>query len=217
MPWGYKTLGQVSWTPSLGVEALRKNVVRPRPPKKRKGKERGWERENWWLLISWVQSPKSLYLLWFLYPGFPQSFQWVSLFLEARWSWAPLNFDSDLVLDPSLPDTNRGTHLFQHHYEWNPLFLTENRVCRPPNTVHQHPGQECPKCEWVCVGSSLTDFWITPWVYTACARPTLSFPRSKTEKYTLRKTSPRAQVSVDVFTRLPWKPIKQSLLDSWGS
>ena len=69
-------------------------------------------RENWWLLISWVQSLRSLYFLWFLCPGFPESFQWVSLFLKASWSRAPLNFDSDLVLDPSLPDTNRGNIYF---------------------------------------------------------------------------------------------------------
>ena len=37
------------------------------------------------------------------------------LFLEASWSRASLNFDSDLVLDLSLSDTNRGNHLFQHH------------------------------------------------------------------------------------------------------
>ena len=33
-------------------------------------------------------------------------------FLEASWSKAPLNFDSDLVLDPSLLDTNRGNICF---------------------------------------------------------------------------------------------------------
>ena len=49
------------------------------------------------------------------YPRFPESFQCVSVSLEASWSKAPLYFDSDLVLDPSLPDTNRGSHLFQHH------------------------------------------------------------------------------------------------------
>ena len=38
---GYKTLGQVAWTPSLSVEALRKKAVRLRPPKKREGKEGG--------------------------------------------------------------------------------------------------------------------------------------------------------------------------------
>ena len=104
MPWGYKILRQVAWTTSLCVEALRKKVVRLRSSKKREGKERGWERENWWLLISRVQSLRFSYLLWFLCPGFPESFQWVSLSLEASWSWAPLNFDSDLVLDPSLPN-----------------------------------------------------------------------------------------------------------------
>ena len=207
MPWGYKILRQVAWTTSLCVEALRKKVVRLRSSKKREGKERGWERENWWLLISRVQSLRFSYLLWFLCPGFPESFQWVSLFLEARWSWAPLNFDSDLVLGPSLPDTNIGTHLFQHHYDWNPSFFTENRVCRPPNSVYQHPGQECPKCEWGCVRRGLTDSWITPRGYTACARPILSFPWSKTEKYSLRKTSPRTQVSVDVLSWFSLKPI----------
>ena len=34
-------LGQVAWTPSLGVEALRKKAVRLRQSKKREGKERG--------------------------------------------------------------------------------------------------------------------------------------------------------------------------------
>ena len=150
MPWVYKTLGQVAWTPTLGVEALGRKVVRLRLPKKREGEDQGWERENGWLLISCVQSLRSLYFFWFLCPGFPESFQWVPLFLQANWSWASLNFVSDLVLDPSLPDTNRGIHLFQHHYKWNPLFFTENRVWRLPNKVHQHPGQECPKCEWGC-------------------------------------------------------------------
>ena len=41
------------------------------------------------ILVSWI----------------PRSFQRVSVFLEASWSRAPLNFDSDFVLDPSLPDT----------------------------------------------------------------------------------------------------------------
>ena len=101
MPSGYNTLGQVAWTPSLGVEALRKKVVRIRPSKKREGKEQECETENWYLLIFGVQSLRSLYLLLFMCPGFPESFQWVSYFLEASRKWAPLNCDSDLVLDPS--------------------------------------------------------------------------------------------------------------------
>ena len=36
-----------------------------------------------------------------LCPVFPESFQWVSPFLEASWRWAPLNCDSDFFLDPS--------------------------------------------------------------------------------------------------------------------
>ena len=138
--------------------------------------------------------------LWFLFSGFPESFQWVSLFLEASWSRASLHFDSDLFLEPSLPDTNRGTHLFQHHYEWNLLFFIDNRMCRPPNTVHWHLGQEYPKCDLVFAWSGLTDSWTTPSTYTACARPIRSFPWSKTEKYSLRKMSPRIQVSLDALT-----------------
>ena len=87
----------------------------------------------------------------------------------------------------------------------------------PPNTVHQHPGQECPKCEWVFAQSSLTDTWTTPSIYTACARPILSFPRSYTEKYSLRKTAPRIQFSVDVLTVFSLKVVKQWPLESWGS
>ena len=103
MPSGYKTLGQVTWTPSVGVEALRKKVVRLRPSEKKEGKEWGCEIENWWLLISWVQSHRPLHLLWVLCPGFPESFQWVSLFIEPSWRWVPLNCDSDFVLYPSQP------------------------------------------------------------------------------------------------------------------
>ena len=177
MPWGYKTLGEVAWTPTLGVEALRKKVVWLRSSKKREGKEQGWERENWWLLISWVQSQVFVFTL-ILVSWIPRI---ISMSLPFPWSqleWAPLNFDSDLVLDPSLPDTNRDTHLFQHHYEWNTSFFAENRVYRPPNTIHHHTGQECPKCEWMYVRSGLTECWITTRGYTACARPILSFPRS---------------------------------------
>ena len=115
MPSGCKTLGQVAWTPSLSVDALRKKVFRLRPSEKRDGKERGCEIENWWLLISCVQSLRSLYLLWVLCPGFPESFQWVSPFLEASWRWAPLNCDSDFVLDPNhiLRNKSRTDSVYQ--------------------------------------------------------------------------------------------------------
>ena len=106
-----------------------------------------------------------------------------------------------------LPDTNGGTSLFQPHYEWNPLFFTENKVCRPTNTVHQHPGQEYPKCDLMFAQSTLTDSWTTPSIYTAHARPILSFPQSKTEKYSLRNTSHRIQFSVDVLTVFSLKEI----------
>ena len=163
------------------------------------------EIENWWLLISWVQSLRSLYLLWFFCPGFPQSFQWVSPFLKASWRWASLNCDSDFVLDPpwSLYSSQTQTEApvcFSTITSETLYFFNENRVCRPPNTVHQHPGQENPKCDLVFAKSGLTDPWTTPRNYTACARPILSFPQSKTEKYCLRKMSPRIQVSLDALT-----------------
>ena len=159
MPLGFKTLGQVAWTPSLGVEALRKKVVRIRPSKKREGKEQECETENWYLLIFGVQSLKYLYLLLVLCPGYPESHHWISPFLEASWRWAPLNCDSDcsrsFPIIVHLPDWNRETDLFQHIYEWNSFFFNENRVCSLPNTVHHHPGQECPKCEWLLRGALL--------------------------------------------------------------
>ena len=46
MPSGYKTLGQVAWTHSLGVDASRKKDFRLRPSEKREGKEPGCEIEN---------------------------------------------------------------------------------------------------------------------------------------------------------------------------
>ena len=212
MPSGFKTLGQVAWTSSLGVEGLRKKVVRLRPSKKWEGKDRGWERENWWLLISWVQSLRSLYLLWVLCPGFPESFQRVSPFLEVSWGWAPLNCDSDIDLDPSRSLNTSKTQTeapvcFSTITSETLYFFNENRVCRPPNTVHQHPGQENPKCDLVFAWSGLTDSWTTPSIYTACARPILSFPRSKTKKYTLRKMSPSIQVFLDILTMLTSKVV----------
>ena len=41
MPSGFKTLGQVAWTPSLGVEALRKKVVSSDHQRRGKGKAEG--------------------------------------------------------------------------------------------------------------------------------------------------------------------------------
>ena len=101
MPSVYKTpragsLDSVTWCRSLKEESYQAKTI------KEEGiKEWGCEIENWWLLISWVESQRSLYLLWFLSPGFPESFQWVSPFLEASCRWAPLNCDSDFVLDSS--------------------------------------------------------------------------------------------------------------------
>ena len=173
-------------------------------------KEWGCEIEDWWLLISWVQSQRSLYLLWVLCPGFPESFQRVSPFLEVSWGWAPLNCDSDIDLDPSRSLNTSKTQTeapvcFSTITSETLYFFNENRVCRPPNTVHQHPGQENPKCDLVFAKSGLTDPWTTPRNYTACARPILSFPQSKIEKYWLRKMSPRIQFSLDVLTCVLFK------------
>ena len=52
-PLGFKTLGQVAWTPSLGVEALRKKVARLSPSKKSEGEDQEWERiDDFWFLGS---------------------------------------------------------------------------------------------------------------------------------------------------------------------
>ena len=50
-------------------------------------------------------------------------------------------------------------------------------MCRTPNTIYQHPGQQCTKCEWVCVRSILTDNWTTSSIYLHClcqANPVIS-------------------------------------------
>ena len=80
--------------------SLKEESCQAKTSKEEGMKEWGCEIENWWLLISWVQSLRYLHLLWVLCPEFPESFQWVSPFLEVSWTWAPLNFDSDFVLDP---------------------------------------------------------------------------------------------------------------------
>ena len=116
-------------------------------------------------------------------------FPWSQLVVDSSQLWFRLCSRSFPII-VHLPDTNGGTCLFQHHYEWNLLFFTENRVFRTTNTVHQHPGQEYSKCDLVFAQSGLTDSWTTPSTYTACARPILSFPRLKTEKYSLSKIHP---------------------------
>ena len=120
-------------------------------------------------------------------------------FLEASWSKAPLNFDSDLVLDPSLLDTNRGNICFST-IKSETLYSLLRIGCTDHQIQFTSILGRSAQCVQVCVRSSLTDSWKTPSIYTACARPILSFPRSKTEKYSLRKASPRTQVSVDLLT-----------------
>ena len=126
-------------------------------------------------------------------------FPWSQLEVGSSQLWFRLCSRSFPIIVP-LPDTNGGTSLFQHHYEWNLLFFTENWVCRPTNTVHKHPEQEYPTCDLMFAWSALTDSWTTPSIYTACARPILSLPPSKTEKYSLSKMSNRIQFSLDVLT-----------------
>ena len=208
MPSGFKTLGQIAWTPSQGVEALRKKVAGLRPTKKCEGKEWEWERtDDFWFLWSshWDLCICSDSCVLDSQNHFNEfSFSWSQLEYGYSQFWFRLGFRTSLII-LYLPDTNRCTHLFQHHYVWNPLFCTENRVCRPPNTVHQHPGKECSKDEWVYVRRGLSDSWTTLSIYTARARPILSFPRSKTEKYSLRKMSPRIQVSIGGLTAISSK------------
>ena len=140
-------------------------------------------------LVSWIPRIISVSL----------PFLWSQLEVGSSLLWFRLGSRS-FPITVHLPDTNRGTFLFQHPYEWNPLLFNDNRVCRPWNTIHQHPGKEHPKCEWLFAQNGLNNSWTTPSIYTAGARPILSFPWSKTEKYSLRKTSPRIQVSLDTPT-----------------
>ena len=141
------------------------------------------------ILVSWIPRIISMSL----------PFPWSQLEVGSSELWFRLCSRSFQII-VHLPDTNRGTCLFQHHYEWNPLFFNENRVFRTTNTVHKHPGQEYPKCDLVFAWSSLTYSWTIPRIYTAYASSILSFSRSKTEKYSLRKTSPSIQFSLDVLT-----------------
>ena len=140
-------------------------------------------------LVSWISRIISASL----------PFPWSQLGVGSSQLWFR-HWSRSFPIIEHLQDTNRGTCLFQHHYEWNPLFFNENRVFRTTNTVHKHPGQEYPKCDLVFAWSGLTDSWTTPSIYTACARPILSFPWSKTDKYSLRKMSSRTQVSTDWLT-----------------
>ena len=70
----YKALGQIAWTLSLGVEALRKKVVRLRPSEKREGTDQGRERE---LMTSDFLGPVTEIFVFalILCPEFPESFQ----------------------------------------------------------------------------------------------------------------------------------------------
>ena len=76
---------------------------------------------------------------------------------------------------------------------WNPLLLTENRILQSNkhSLITYSLGPECPWCEWVSVWSGPDWLLKQLIIYTAGARPTLLFFRSKIEKYNLRKTSPR--------------------------
>ena len=148
-------------------------------------------------LVSWIPRIISVIL----------PFLWSQLKVGSSQLWFRLGSRS-FPITVHLPNTQKkGTYLFHHPYKWNPLLFNEHRVCRPRNTVHQHPGQEHPKCEWLFARNGLNDSWTTPSIYTAGARPILSFPLSKTEKYSLKKTLPRIQVSLDALTVFSLKVI----------
>ena len=89
-------------------------------------------------LVSWIPRITSMSL----------PFPWSQLEVGSSQLWFRLCSRSFTII-VHLPDTNKVSCLFQHHYKWNPVFFNENRVYRPPNTAHQHPGQEYPKCDLV--------------------------------------------------------------------
>ena len=176
----YKALGQIAWTSSLCVEALSKKIFRLRPSKKREGKEPGWERiDDFWFLgsshwdlcicsdfVSWIPRIISMSL----------PFPWSQLDVGSSQLWFRICSKSFPIII-HLPDSNRDTNLFQQHYEWNPLFFNENRVCNLPNTVHQHRGKSA---------LSVSDFLEEPYwflshtkdLHCLCQANLLSFPHS---------------------------------------
>ena len=95
-------------------------------------------------LVSWIPRITSMSL----------PFPWSQVEVGSSQLWFRLGSRSFPIIE-HLPDTNKGSCLFQHHYEWNSLFFNESRVCRPPDTVHQHPGQEYPKCDLVFLRAAL--------------------------------------------------------------
>ena len=142
-------------------------------------KEWGCKIENWWILISWVQSLISLYLLWVLCPGFPESFQWISPFLEARWRWVPLNCDSDFVLDPFwslyISQTQTEAPVYLSTIMSETLDSLLRIVCRPPNTVHQHPGRSTQVWFSVCLKQPYWFLNYSKHLYCLCqASPVIS-------------------------------------------
>ena len=143
-------------------------------------KEWGCKIENWWILISWVQSLRCLYLLWVLCPGFPESFQWISPFLEARWRWGPLNCDSDFVLDPFwslyISQTQTEAPVYLSTIMSETLYSLLRIVCRPPNTVHQHPGRSTQVWFSVCLEQPYWFLNHSKHLYCLCqANPVISF------------------------------------------
>lgn len=69
------------------------------------------------------------------------------------------------------------------------------------------PRREHLECVCECVGVGGATSWSSAGIHTttAGAKPILSFSRSKTVKYSLRKTSPRIQ-------RVEWLKVSSKLL-----
>ena len=142
------------------------------------------------ILVSWIPRIISM--------NFP--------FLEASWSMATLNFDSDLVLEPpwsfytSQTQTDApicfSTITSEILYSLLRIGCAEHQI--QFTSILGSSAQSVSEC--VLEVSLLITEPLQAFIYTACARPILSFPRSKTEKYSLRKTSPSIQFSLDVLT-----------------
>ena len=105
-----------------------------------------------------------------------------------------------LILDPSqfccISQTQREKLICASTFESEIVYsLSRIGFCREPNSSPVSLG-ECSLGISECVfGVGLIDSWGRPSIYTAEARPIQSFSWSKPEKYSLRKTSPRTQVS----------------------
>ena len=117
-----------------------------------------------------------------------------------------------------LPDPKERHPFVSAPLRWNALFkLLRIGLCRAANTVLLALFGRSALGVSECVWSGPDWFLKQPSIYTAGARPILLFFQSKTEKYNLRKISPRTQVSDPLMpSGFPRMWVKQTCSEAWG-